>query len=87
MTNETYTNSSLLRPYIVASPPPPKIRGGGAGVLFLKFGQRGVHEKLLRNRGLVEKRDHLRKRGVSKLFHQFSLKKACFHYYWIVFVW
>ena len=29
----------------------PKIRGGGGGFLFLKFGQRAVMKKLLKNRG------------------------------------
>ena len=53
-------------------------------------------KKLLRNRrglgggggggGLVESGGPLRKRGVSKLFHQFSFRKACFHYYWIFFL-
>ena len=38
-------------------------------------------KKLLRNRGLVERGGGpLRKRGVSKLFHQFFFRKACFHY-------
>ena len=56
---------------IVSSP----LKLGGVIVLDIST-KRGVMKKLLRNRGLVE-------RGVSKLFHQFSLRKACFHYYWI----
>ena len=35
-------------------------------------------KKLLRNRGGG---GPLRKGGVSKLFHQFSFRKACFYYY------
>ena len=51
---------------------------------FWNLDKEGGHEKLLRNRGLVQRGGgHLRKRGVFKLFHQFSLRKACFHYYWI----
>ena len=60
-------------------PLPPKIRGG---FLFLKFGQ--IMKKLFRNREVSWKGEgHLRRWGVSKLFHQFSFRKACFHYYWI----
>ena len=44
-------------------------------------------KKLLINRGLVEREGLLRKRGISKLFHQFSFREACFHYYWIFSVW
>ena len=60
---------------------PPNITGG---ISFLKFGQGvGFMKKLLRNRGLVEREGggSLRK-GVSKLFHQFSIRKAGFRYYW-----
>ena len=60
---------------------------GKGGFLFLKFGQRGVMKKLLINRGLVEREGLLRKRGISKLFPQFSFREACFHYYWIFSVW
>ena len=38
-------------------------------------------KKLLRGRGLVERGGSLRKGEASKVFHQFSLSKACFHYY------
>ena len=63
--------------------------GGGVGgwrgwyLLFEIWTKWGVIKKLLKNRGLVERGSYLRKgRGVSKLFHQFSLRKACVHYYW-----
>ena len=44
-------------------------------------------KKLLRTRGLVERGDLLERGGGegSKLFHQFSLRKACFQYYWNAF--
>ena len=44
-------------------------------------------KKLLKKGGLVERAGPPRKRGVSKLFYQFSFRKACFYYYWIFFVW
>ena len=69
---------------IVFSPNPPKIRGVSC---FQNLDKERGHEKLLRNRGLVERGSPFRNRGVSKLFHQFSFRKACFHYYWIFFVW
>ena len=78
--------------YITIVPSLPKISGvvgrGVGGVLVSEiWTKREVMKKLLRNRGLVERECPLRKRGVSKCFHQFSLRKACFHYYWIFFVW
>ena len=63
--------------YIV---PPLKIRRGF--LIFEIWTKGGVMKKLLRNRGLVERGEILLERGVSKLFHQFSFRKACFHYYW-----
>ena len=43
-------------------------------------------KKFFRNRGLVERgRGGLLERRGSKLFHQFSLRKARFHYYWNTF--
>ena len=42
-------------------------------------------KKLFRNRVLVEREGALRKSGVTKWFHQFSFRKACFHYYWNFF--
>ena len=59
----------------------------GGYLVFEIWTKRGVMKKLLRNRGLVERGGPLKKRGVSKLFHQFSFRKACFHYYWGFFVW
>ena len=50
--------------------PPPSIR---VSISFLKIGQKGGQEKLLRNRGLVGRMGVFLERGVSKLFHQFSL--------------
>ena len=61
---------------IVSSP--LKLRGG---LVFEIWTERGIMKKLLRNRGLVERGNPLRKRKVSKLFHQFSFRKACFRYY------
>ena len=50
------------------------------------LGKEEGHKKLLRNRGLVERGGSLRKGGGgSKLFHQFSFRKACFHYCWNTF--
>ena len=49
-------------------PPPLKLEGGG-GVLFLKFGQRGGHEKLTQKQGV-------RKGGGFP---------NCFYYYWNTF--
>ena len=56
--------------------------------MVLKFGQRarggggrggeGVMKKLLRNKGLVERR-------ASKFLYQFFFRKECFHYYWNTF--
>ena len=59
-------------------PPPPKIRG--EFLIFEIWTKRGVMKKLLRIVGLVEKGG-----GGSKLFHHFSLRKACFNYYWNTF--
>ena len=39
-------------------------------------------KNLLKNRGLVERVGYSQKGGISKLFHKFSLRKACFHCYW-----
>ena len=67
---------------------PPKIRGEGGGVLVFEiWTKRGFMKKLLRNRGVSWEAGCLRKLGCSKLLHQFSLRKECFHYYWIFFVW
>ena len=79
MTNyqEARVNLTNTQLNIVSSP----IKLGGGGFLFLKFLQEGGHEKLLKNRGLVERGGVLIERGVSKLFHQFPLRKACFRYY------
>ena len=75
----------LLVIYIVSSPLPLKL---GRFLVFHIWTKRRDMKKLLRNRGLVEKGgDPLRKRGVSKLFHQLPFIKACFHYYCIFFVW
>ena len=52
---------------------PTKIRGY---LVFEIWTKRGVMKKLLRKGVLLERG------GGSKLFHQFSLQKACFHYYW-----
>ena len=65
---------SNLNPSIVSSP----LKLGG--LVFEIWTERRVMKKLLRNRGLVERR------GNSKLFHQFFFRKACFHYYWNFFV-
>ena len=73
--------------------PPPNIRvcvcvcvcgGGGAYLSFEIWSKRGFMNKLLRNRGVVWKgKSSVRKGGgCPKLFHQFSLRKASFHYYW-----
>ena len=61
--------------------PQKNIRGGGGVRVFEIWTTRGgvVMKKLLRNRGGGSSY----KEGVSKLFHQFSFRKACFHYYWI----
>ena len=42
-------------------------------------------KKLFRNRGLVERGGFSQNGGISKLFHQFPLRKACFHYNWNTF--
>ena len=65
-----------------------KLRGVG-GFMLLKFGQRGGSWKnCWEIGGLVERGEGpFRKRRISKLFHQLSFRKACFHYYWIFFVW
>ena len=72
---------------IVSSP--LKLEGAGGVLVFELWTKSGVIKKLLRNRGLVERGGGglLRKRGVSKLFYQFSFRKACCHYYWIFYVW
>ena len=58
----------------------------GVFLVFEILTKRGVMKTLLRNRGLVEReRDPLRNREVSILFHQFSFRKACFHYHWHFF--
>ena len=64
----------------------PHLKLGGV-LVFEIWTKRGVMKKLLRNRGLVEREGSFRKRRISKLFHQFSFRKVCFHYYWIIFVW
>ena len=68
----------LLCILIVSS---PLKLGGGEGSCSWNLDKEGGHKKLLRNRGWVEKGVPLRKSGISKLFHQFSFRKACFHYY------
>ena len=71
---------------IVSSP--LKLEGAGGVLVFELWTKSGVIKKLLRNRGLVERGwGLLRKRGVFKLFYQFSFRKACCHYYWIFYVW
>ena len=58
----------------LVSQSPPKIRGGGGGVCYLVFEiwtKRGVMKKLLRNRGLVEREDTLRKGEFPDCFISF----------------
>ena len=66
---------------------PPKIWGVSR---FWNLDREGVIKNCAEIVGLVE-RGFLLERGggrFSKLFHQFSLRKACFHYYWnTFFVW
>ena len=69
--------------FIVSSP----LKLGGGVLVFKIWTKRRVMKKLFSNRGLVERGGPLRKRGVSKLFHPFSFRKAFFHCYWIFFVW
>ena len=64
---------------------PPNIRMWGGGYLsFEIWTKRGFMNKLLRSRGVVWKGESSVRtgRGWSKLFHEFSLRKASFHYYW-----
>ena len=61
----------------------------GSGVLVFKIwtkrGGRG-HEKIAqKDRGQLKSGVLLERVGVSKSFHQFSFRKACFHYYWKFF--
>ena len=62
----------MLEFFIASSP----LKLGG-GISFLKFGQRGGHEQIAEKQG-----GYSQKGGISKLLHQFSLRKACFHCYW-----
>ena len=66
----------------IVPPPPHKFRG-----LFLVFEiwtKRRARKNCSETGGLVERRGGSTwKEGISKLFHQFSFRKACFHYYWI----
>ena len=66
-------------------PSPQKNKQGRGVLVFEILTKRGVMKKLFRNRVLVEREGALRKSGVTKLFHQFSFRKACFHYYWNFF--
>ena len=59
---------------IVSSP----LKLGGGGFSFLKFGQIGGSWKNCSEIGGFSWKE-----GVSKLFHQFLFRKACFHYNWI----
>ena len=70
---DPYPPSDVLHNFL---PLPPKIRGGGGGggVVFEISTKRGY----LKGGGLLE-------REGSKLFCQFPLRKACFHYYWDTF--
>ena len=62
-----------------------QVDGRGQGFSFLKFGQRwGSRKKLFGRGGLVKGGGALLERGF-KLFHQFSFRKACFHYHWNTF--
>ena len=83
-----YTHIYLCYIFILHSPP---LKLGGV-LVFQIWTKRGVVKKLLSNRGVSWKglgAGSLTKGGGgSKLLHQFSLRKACFHYYWnTFFVW
>ena len=75
-----FNSVPFINVYLVIHSPPLKIRRGF--LIFEIWTKGGVMKKLLRNRRLVERGEILLERGVSKLFHQFSFRKACFHYYW-----
>ena len=65
---------------------PLKVRGSGVLIFLNLDKERGGHEKIAQKEGGQLKSGVLLERvGVSKLFHQFSFKKACFHYYWNFF--
>ena len=73
-----------VRVCIVSSP----LTLGGRGISFLKFGERGGSWKNCSEIGRLVEWGGLLERWVSKLFHQFSFRKACFHSYWYnFFVW
>ena len=60
--------------------PPPNIRGGLVFEVWTKW---GVMENCSEIRGQLKGGGGFsQKGGFSNLFHHFSLRKACFHYYW-----
>ena len=83
--NEIF-QSTIMKVFQKTVSSPLKLGKGGV-LVFAIWTKRGVMKKLLINRGLVEREGLLRKRGISKLFPQFSFREACFHYYWIFSVW
>ena len=76
-----------IRPRVTQFPPPPPLKLGG-GFSFLKFGQRGGgSENIAQKQGGQLKGGVLLERGCFQVvFHQFSLRKACFRYYWSTFL-
>ena len=76
MTNyqEARVNLTNTQLNIVSSP----IKLGGGGFLFLRFLQEGGHEKLLRNRGLVERGGSSHRKGSFQIVSSVSLKKSMF---------
>ena len=70
---------------IVSSP----LELGGGVPRFWNLDKEVVLKKLLRNRGVIWKGGLLLERGgggISKLFHQFLLRKVCFHSFGIFFL-
>ena len=65
---------------------PPPLKLGGGFLIFEIWTKRGIMKNCSEIGGLVERGGVLLERGRgSKLFQQFSLRKACFHYYWNTF--
>ena len=84
-----YTHIYLCYIFIPHSPP---LKLGGGVLVFQIWTKRGSWKNCSVIEGLVERGwgQVLLQRGGggSKLLHQFSLRKACFHYYWnTFFVW
>ena len=68
----------LFLPLVIIVSSPLKLWGEGGGVLVCEiWTKRGVMKKLLRNRGLVEREDTLRK-GSFQIVSSVFLKKSMF---------